>query len=213
MPRDITSVIEQLTPQQIARLAQRLGIARPGGFLQPPIAQGAGLATALLAGLVETQYTETMPVVLNARSFTRYSYPTDQVVALSTTLYSPAATPAVLAGEFWLFIAMAQIVGAVGDTAGIQMGFAVGAATSFSWNFSLAPAAAGLSAGQMAPPQAFGARATQAPFDKSGGTDVLAFGAASYSAGGSQSLAIQNMSAANPITVKAGSGFVAIRVG
>lgn len=213
MPRDISTVIDNLTPQQIAKLAQKLGVARPGGFLQPPIAQGAGLATALLAGLVETQYTEAMPVALNARSLTRFFWSVDQVVGVSAAIYSPVAMPAVVSGETWLFLGFAEVFGAAGDLAGMSMGPAAGASVAFSFGFSLAPSTAATSSPLMSIPQILPARSTQLAFDKSAGSEILSWAVAQYNGSGNQQMAFQNLSATNPLTIKAGSGFVAVRLG
>lgn len=213
MPRDITSVIEQLTPQQLARLGERLGVARPGGFLQPPIAQGAGLATALVPGLVETQFTETpIPVALNARSYYRELIGADQTIAASTSPFVFNG-PQVKTGESWAIRVYACFSGAVGDTAGVgvRLGMSVGTYPSKSATLKFGQSGAAL----VMPAQSLWGSTidTFLNFDKSAGYWVVIEGAGYVMAGNSAvQLQVQNQSATNAIFLKAGSWIEAARI-
>lgn len=111
-PQDIDFLIEDMSPAQLARLSQRLG-DRATGFLAPPQAVAANLATPVQAGVVQIEYlsalVDTPPTALNSDSLIRSVLAADVNVAPGATsapleLLVPGSTDQ-LAGDNWLVLA------------------------------------------------------------------------------------------------------------
>jgi hypothetical protein len=209
--------IANLTRQQLDKLADRLQLVRrPGGFLQPPIAQGAGTATNLLPGLVVTQFApdSSPPVVPNNRSIPRYIMTADTPLPAGATvnLLVPGLNLAI--GETWILRAMILLARGTASAAGFNMGIA-GTATAFRRFTSWGPGAA---AGALIFKGANSGAAVQGPFAT---YDISAVGqgvpiwhdeaTTPVTAAGTIGLSLINLSGTDDATIKAPSFILAER--
>ena len=130
-PQDIDFLIEDMSHAQLARLSQRLG-GRAAGFLAPPQAVAANLATPVQAGVVQIEYlsalVDTPPTALNSDSLIRAVLAADVNVPAGATsapleLLVPGSTDQ-LAGDNWLVVAQLYFTRPLPatDTTGVSIG-------------------------------------------------------------------------------------------
>ncbi len=91
----------------------------------PSAAVAPGLASSLVSGLVETQFTEALPVALNARSLTRSALTTDTALGAGTNVDTVVCSP--LLGEAWLMMCMLILTKTTADASGFSIGMTLSA--------------------------------------------------------------------------------------